>query len=306
MANSNKTSQKQTRQKSAILATFIALFQAVIYVSSFENLEINVMIFDILALIAGSTIVMLMAIINDKKGIGSTSIFILITVVVGQISNCINIIIAVGENKLFFAIVMLIFVYVAVILIYVIIDRAEYRIPYLQLNIKSIYSSKSYFPIKINCTNVSPIMFTSAMFSILIAFMILVIGIFVTDPDVLNDAKLFLNNDYFNLILYSIMLLFFCIFMAFTMINPSKISDEMEKNNECLAYLNPGVTTKAYLTNYVLLFSIIDGLILILAICGPIFVCIQAGYGFRFGFQISSIFFMAGMIIKFIEEFAFE
>jgi len=136
---------------------------------------------------------------------------------------------------------------VLVVMAVVIVTRGQRRIPVQQAKRivgRRIYSGQSsYFPLRVNYAGVIPIIFASSllMFPGTLAQFFPAVGFLRAFRDWLSPSS------WLYMVLYSLLIVFFCYFWTATQFDPIKISNDMKKNGTFIPGKRPGKPTAEFL-----------------------------------------------------------
>jgi len=136
---------------------------------------------------------------------------------------------------------------VLVVMAVVIVTRGQRRIPVQQAKRivgRRIYSGQSsYFPLRVNYAGVIPIIFASSllMFPGTLAQFFPAVGFLRAFRDWLSP------DSWLYMVLYSLLIVFFCYFWTATQFDPIKISNDMKKNGTFIPGKRPGKPTAEFL-----------------------------------------------------------
>jgi preprotein translocase subunit SecY len=125
---------------------------------------------------------------------------------------------------------------------------------------------QSHLPLKVNMAGVIPAIFASSLllFPSTIATWF---GQGTDAPDWLQDVALFLGpGQPLHLLLFAILIIFFCFFYTALMFNPKEIADNLKKSGAYLPGIRPGDSTARYIDTVVTKLTVVGGLY-ITAVC---------------------------------------
>ncbi len=238
----------------------------------------------ILTLTAGTAFVMWLGEQITEKGIGNgISLIIMAGIVAGMPSAIINTVRLVKTGELgIFTVILLLVLMVAVVAIIVYVETAQRRIPvqYAKRVVgRRMYGGQSTFlPLKINTSGVIPPIFASSiiMFPATIAN-------FIQHPIMKKISAMLNPTGWLYIVLYVILIFFFCYFYTAIVFNPVDVADNMKKFGGYIPGIRPGKWTADYIDK-VLTRITLGGAIYVSAICVlPTFLITKFGVPFYFG-----------------------
>lgn len=224
----------------------------------------------------GALIVIAMGKFVDKHGISKGMSLILLTNIISTLPGSFkNLYIAFVPNKTTPMIWSLV-VTVSIVVLFVVVislQNGEKRIPIQHAGQTRAAHKINYLPIKLNLSNVMPVIFTSSIFQV-----ILLISNFVDNATLDYVAKFFNMGNWFDLenpifmlgiIPYFILIVSFAYFYSAFSFDPEQISDNLKKQNIVIVGVRPGVLTMEYLQRQLRSFIFLGALMLTLVILIP-------------------------------------
>lgn len=276
----NRISAGSIQKKIRILTCIFAIINAFIRSETLEyNLYINdsvvlTKIVVICTMTAGSFLVLWLAEQNSVKGIGGAALIILVNIVrnISQIisgnilgfwSGTLS-----GNGDIDKMIILLIIGFLG-IMIMVIFEASEIRLPVQRVMIDSEMATDSYIAIKMNPAGTQPMMYVMAFYFLPYLLFQLLSVVFPDNHVIQNIAENIDLNRPVGLALYIGMFVFLTIALAYIQINPSDMASQMEEKGDCVVGFYPGKETEYYLKNVVISHSIISAAVLSIFIGGP-------------------------------------
>lgn len=228
-----------------------------------------------LVMTAGSAFVMWLADLITRRGVGNGTSLI---IVVGILTTLPTQAVAVwdqfitnrtsGVDILKFVIIALLYVLVLVGVVYS--QLATRKIPIQYANRQG--KTDSNIPLKLNSSNVIPVIFASTLMSIPTS----IIGVMGLTPESSALAywfdQIFTNTNIIGFILYVVLIYLFTFFYAFLMINPQNMADNLQKSNAYIPGVKPGTDTEAFIARLLFKVTIIGSTLLVLLAIIPIIV----------------------------------
>lgn len=204
----------------------------------------------ILALTAGSTLLMWMGEEINQKGIGNGISILLFAGIVSRFPrDVIRYHESFKRGGLFYAYVPIAYVLMAAMIVFIVwLDNSERRIPVVYA--KRVVGRKMYggqstnLPIKVNISGVMAIIFASSILSLPPT-----IEMFIKNPG--KGARTFFNlfdsQSWFYGILYFLLIMFFGYFYSTIQYNPIEMANTLRRNNGSIPGIRPGKPTSDYI-----------------------------------------------------------
>ncbi len=215
-----------------------------------------------LQMTAGAFLILWLATRNGKYGIGGQTILIF--------TNMLDSIVSVFEKIKIKDALPIILVGVIAMLITLIFENSEFRIPMQRISIHSIYSDKNYIAIKLNPIGMMPVMFTSAFFMIPMYLCMAIMATNPTNETVIAFCSGMTTDSLVGVITYIIILYALTITFSLVMIGPKSMAEGLSKGGDSITGLRAGRKTKQYLTKVVLALSFVSATFMAIAIGFPL------------------------------------
>lgn len=243
-----KTSPKKTQKLTLILTVCIAIFQAVISVIDMRyrvsgNMLLFAQVISIVEMVTGAMIIMWLCSRNKKYGIGGQSALIYINIIDG-------IIVTILRHKPQQLIVPIL-ISIGVMVIVIIMENAEIRIPVQRISIHNIYADKNYLAIKLNPIGVMPAMFSTAFFMIPKLLLELLTWMFPTNTVILLLQENMALDKPIGIVTYIIILFSLTIGFSRVFINPKEITEQYLKSGDSLLNIHAGKDTRKYISKVI-------------------------------------------------------
>ncbi len=287
MSRDGEDGRKKMNTITRWLTVGLSLFESVAMCIGFRNqliLELNALnvIVVVASLTAGSCLLMWLGEQINEKGVGNGISIVLLINILSRVPQDM---ITLYENfvtgktiaRATLAWIIIIAVILAVVVLTLILNGAERRIPvqYSQKMVgrRLVGGNASNIPLKINTSGVIPIIFASSLMSfpqIIIAFVGKTPGGFWG-----KIIKMLSSSNWFNpadwlstvgLILYIVLVVFFAYFYTSITFNPIEVADNMKKQGGFIPGIRPGKATENYL-NSVLKYIIFIGAVGLVIVC---------------------------------------
>lgn len=270
LAKDGKAGEKLYKRLNYIAAEILAIFQTIPIVIGFGNYGLLIenttkykIIISIL-IILGSTILMFLGNLIDKKGIGQGISLILLINILSRIPNDITTIInKFIINKPIWSQILTIFItfiiIIAIIIIVLYLQDGERRIKTQYASQlkgqKALKSNKSnYIPLKVNISNVMPIIFTTSVFQ---CYILITTFLNVSIDSIFGKiSNLFNTSNWFNIdnpintlgyIIYIALIFLFGFFYSEVAFDTEKITKNLKESDGVIIGIRPGKETEQYL-----------------------------------------------------------
>ena len=272
MAKSGKKGRAQMDRVTRYLGVVLAFVQGY-FIVQYMNKAYNSMLVDnpgflsysYIALIftAGTMFLLWLGDQITTKGVGNgVSVIIFSGIVADLPSNIRTVystyITADSQNWLMFIIYLL--MYVAIIILVVVMDTAERRIPIQASTAQRINKSKgdlNHLPLKINSASVIPVIFAGALIQ----------GPLIISSWFNGKIYTFLSGlfDFSNplfLAFYGLLVILFTFFYTNLQVNPEKIAEDLGKDGQYIPGVRPGAETKTYVSTVLNRITVLGALLL--------------------------------------------
>jgi len=256
----------------------------------------------ILTFTSGSAIIMWMGEQITEFGIGNGISIILFASIVARIPNSIVTTVRnVGSGELqWWAAVLMLIGILAIIVLIVIVNDAERRIPvqYSKRVVgRKMYGGQStHLPMKVNMSGVLPIIFAQS-----IAAIPATICAFVTKwKDSWLMTHVFDTNTWVYALIYFLLIIFFSYFYATIQFNPIEVSNNLKKNGGYIPGYRPGKPTSEFLQRVLNKITLFGAIYLGIVAIVPIFVSMFSNIGTKTGFSFggTSIIIVVGVALE--------
>ncbi len=237
----------------------LALFQAFIYAQGMNFTAKGSLLFfykviAVAEMVAGAMLILWLSDRNKRYGIGGQTALIYVNILDGILS-------AVSGQEIG-RLGIPIAVSLVMILVVVVMENAEKRIPVQRISIHNIYADKNYLAIKLNPAGVMPVMFSTAFFTLprlLIAALAL---LFPEHPTVLWWLEHMTLTRLPGIIVYLVMLYILTVGFSLIFIAPKDMTEQFLKSGDSILNLHAGRDTKRYLTREVLIFGFLSATVM--------------------------------------------
>ena len=313
MAKSGKKGRQQmdriTRYMGVVLALVQGYFIVQLLSSQYEMVDNpGFMSYAYIALIftAGTMFLLWLADQITTKGIGNGVSIIIFAGIVAEMPTNLQLVYNtfIGENATSsfgvagFVIYCLMFI--AIIVLVVLMQMAERRIPIQQSTSQRLNKSKgdlNHLPLKINSASVIPVIFASALIQ----------GPQIIASWVNTDAYNFLSNlcDFTNpwfLVFYAVLIILFTFFYTNLTVDPDKMAEDLGKQGQYIPGVRPGSETKEYVSKVLNRITCLGAILLTFIALLPYVVSNLTGLSQRAALGGTGIIIVVGVAMDTIKE----
>ncbi len=250
-----KKSPKKTNQQVLGMTLFFAVIQSVLEVRKLQFAVAPEELFMARTIastemIAGVMIIIWLSTRNKQYGIGGQTAIIF--------TNILDGIRATISQATWDAIKIPLLISIVVMVIMLIMENAELRIPLQRISIHNIYADKNYLAIKLNPIGVMPAMFSTAFFMVPQLLVSLLNWIFPTNETILWWKEHMVLTEPLGVAVYIGVL--YCLTIGFSrvFINPQELTEQFLKSGDSLENIRAGKDTKRYLSKAITRVSLVS------------------------------------------------
>lgn len=241
----SKISPKKTNRISLGLTLIIALVQAIVRVMELQfrvdgHMLVAARCVSVVEMITGAMIILWLCNRNKLYGIGGQSALIFVNIVDG-----INATMRMHDAK---QLLMPLLIALGVMMIVIIMENSEMRIPVQRISIHNIYADKNYLAIKLNPIGVMPAMFSTAFFMIPRLFLNLIGLLFPENATIFWMQENMSLDKPLGIVVYMALLYTLTIGFSRVFINPREITEQYLKSGDSLLNIHSGEDTQKYIS----------------------------------------------------------
>ncbi|USS91371.1 accessory Sec system protein translocase subunit SecY2 [Fructilactobacillus carniphilus] len=297
-----RLSQKAVGTIQKLLTLIFAILQAVMTAFLFLKYkpdyfgysEALFYLFILMILVAGAMLIVWMADLNAKFGIGGTSIFI----IPGLIKSLPNVLNSGRTEPLHFSILgwlIVLLIVLAFVYISVFMNNSETRIEIQRININNRLTN-SYIPIKVLVSGAMPFMFALSLFSIP--------SILFAQSNLETSflTTLFSFHNWQGIFTYGVIIVILGYGFAFVNFQPSNIAKSLKKSGDYIMDVTPGITTEKYLTNKLFIMAFLGNVFMLAVALIPLIIGLFYGPATNFSFLFGSILILVTMLDGIFQE----
>jgi preprotein translocase subunit SecY len=268
---SGKRSPKQINRVMMCLMLILAVVQSVWRLGSLEFVAMEggrlflVKVAAAAEMVAGAFIILWLAENNKRYGIGGQTALILVNILDGLMGTL--------EGATLSNLVLPLFVSAFVMVLVIVMENSEVRIPLQRISIHNIYADRNYLAFKLNPIGIMPVMFTSAFFMLPQMALAGLIYLFPENLVFQLWKEQMTLTQPLGIATYIIILYGLTIGFSMVFVNPSDLTEQFLKSGDSILGLHPGKDTKRYLTRVLLAISF--GSATMMAVCLGVPMCLQ-------------------------------
>ena len=263
----SKVSPTKMTKISLVITLVIAMLQAAMRVNEIQfsvtgNMLYVAKMVALVEMVTGAVVIFWLASRCKRFGLGGQSVLILANVI-DSVRTMLS-----GYDMDVLAVPLVISLFVMIVT--VIMENAEMRIPVQRISIHNIYADKNYMAIKMNPIGVMPAMFSTAVFMLPQMIMAFLTWIF---PD--NNRLAWCEENMsltrpLGIATYIVILYILSMVFARVFINPSDITVQYLKSGYSIVNLHAGQETKKYLSRSINRISFVSATLMSVCLVLPI------------------------------------
>ncbi len=281
---------------SVILAFFYAFMRSLEldYIKSKYFDLTGLHIIAILSFMIGALIIIGLININKAHGIGQQLPIILFNIIDGLYTTISGNFNSINGN--------LLVICGAAIVIAVIMENTEVRIPIQRVSIDNEYAEKNYLAFKLNPIGVMPIMFSTTVF-ILFKYILSFIKMLQPENQSLIWIYAHMNmSERFGIWVYLVIVLLFTIVFSFLMLSPGDLARNLQRSGDSIVNVYAGKPTLRYFRLMLLLLSTMSGFVMASCIGISLLMGLQADMNQQLAMLPSSIMMLVSMFANLFSE----
>jgi preprotein translocase subunit SecY len=220
-------------------------------------------------MVAGVMIILWLSERNKKYGIGGQTTLIF--------ANIIDSILSSMSSHTGSELVVPLVVSAAVMLVMLVMENTQKRIPVQRISIHNIYADKNYLAFKLNPIGVMPVMFSTAFFMIPQLLLQLLGKLFPKNDTIAYLAENIVLTRIPGIIVYLLIIYILTIIFSIVFLSPADITEQFLKSGDSILNLHAGKDTKKYLMREVRRISMISATVMALCVGVPLFLQLAGG-----------------------------
>lgn len=286
-----KTSPKKVNRISVMLTLAFGIIQAFFQVPTLKFNVINdlfpVEIIAILEMVTGAMFIMWMSDRIAKYGLGGRMIFALVNILERFMSTLSS---HTAENLAFPLIMSAV-----VMIIMMILENAEKRIPVQRISIHNIYADKNYMAVKLNPVGVMPVMFSTIFFMLPKLVVFVLRSLFPNHLGIIwwqNNLSLTCP---LGIAVYIACLYLLTIIFAMVMLNPKEITEQFLKSGDSIVDIHAGRDTRRYLRGVMCRLSVFSATVMSVCVGVPLVLQLEGNIDSTLAMLPSSVMMLTGL-----------
>lgn len=245
-------------------------------------------------MVAGSMVIIFLCSQNKRYGLGGQTIIILANILRSITTNI--------SDYSIEEIIIPLLLSLIVMLVVILMENTEFRIPLQRISIHNIYADKNYLAIKMNPVGVMPAMFSSAFFLLPQLAVMLILYFFPDNIVLLLWQKELSLTRIPGIVVYLIILYILTICFSFLFINPKDITEQFLKSGDSLLNIHMGKETQRYLRGTMLRISLFSATVMAVCLGIPLYLQYLGRIEGTLNTLPSSIMMLTGVICTLLRE----
>ena len=241
----------------------------------------------VITLTGGTVFLMWLGEQITARGIGNGTSLIIFSGIVANLPSGVAALLELGRKGLLspFVIVGVLALAIAVVAFIVFFERAQRRLliqyPKRQIGMKITQGESSHLPLKLNTSGVIPPIFASSLLLLPLTVANFSAG---KGPDWFNGIVAMLGHGKpLFLLLYALLIIFFCFFYTSIMFNPKDTAENLKKSGGFILGIRPGDQTAEYLDRILTRITVIGAAYIVIICLIPEMIVGYSGIPFYFG-----------------------
>ena len=301
-----KRSPGQSNRKILVLASFLAVVQALIGAGkmqyrSYGNLRVTELwLLTAAVLVGGSFLIRWLVGRNTAWGIGGQALIILVNILGNLRTMAAEVIRTAGERPV--RLLLILAAGLVIVLAMLFLEGGEFRNTVRRIGINNLYAADDYIAIRLTPAGTMPVMYVMSFFT-LPYYVLLVLRIFLPGGAWIDEGLSVLNlNQTAGVWIFGGLLLVLTVVLSVIMVGPGEIARNLKQQGDYLDYMEPGRETALHLFGQTVTAALFSGVVTWLLVIPPLFV--RAAQGSSSGLYMAPMTIMvaAGMAAELLEE----
>lgn len=295
-----KISPRKTNRMILAGTLLLAVVQAVLHIRELEYADVGSPLFfvhtvTVVQMVTGVMIIIWLSERNKKYGIGGQTALIFVNIVDGIVASLSGHSIEEIGVPLLLSLML--------ILVVVVMENAELRIPLQRISIHNIHADKNYLAIKMNPIGTMPVMFSTAFFMIP---QLLINGLFILFPN--NTHFLWWKENLvltrpLGIVIYILIIFGLTIGFAMLFVSPKELTEQFLKSGDCLLNIHAGQDSRQFLTRVLFRISILSASVMSLCLGFPLLLQYMGNLDSTLVMLPSSFMLLTGMWCSLYQEY---
>lgn len=301
-----KRSPGQSNRKILVLASFLAVVQALIGAGkmqyrSYGNLRVTELwLLTAAVLVGGSFLIRWLVGRNTAWGIGGQALIILVNILGNLRTMAAEVIRTAGERPV--RLLLILAAGLVIVLAMLFLEGGEFRNTVRRIGINNLYAADDYIAIRLTPAGTMPVMYVMSFFT-LPYYVLLVLRIFLPGSAWIDEGLSVLNlNQTAGVWIFGGLLLVLTVVLSVIMVGPGEIARNLEQQGDYLDYMEPGRETALHLFGQTVTAALFSGVVTWLLVIPPLFVRVAQGSSSGLYMAPMTIMVAAGMAAELLEE----
>ena len=301
-----KRSPGQSNRKILVLASFLAVVQALIGAGKMQyrpygNFRMTELwLLTAAVLVGGSFLIRWLVGRNTAWGIGGQALIILVNILGNLRTMAAEVIRTAGERPV--RLLLILAAGLVIVLAMLFLEGGEFRNTVRRIGINNLYAADDYIAIRLTPAGTMPVMYVMSFFT-LPYYVLLVLRIFLPGSAWIDEGLSVLNlNQTAGVWIFGGLLLVLTVVLSVIMVGPGEIARNLEQQGDYLDYMEPGRETALHLFGQTVTAALFSGVVTWLLVIPPLFA--RAAQGSSSGLYMAPMTIMvaAGMAAELLEE----
>lgn len=224
---------------------------------------------NILFLLAGAFVIMWLSNMNSEYGIGGMMVILLCNILTGSVATLTKFII---DDKVHFSILLWIvigFLLAFIMLLGIIMDQAEFRLPIRQVGLPQEYQKDAYLLLKLNPSGGVAVMYGMTFMTLPVIFASELLKVFPKAVILTYIVKELVLTKLAGVLTYLFLIYILTYLFSFINIDPESVAKSLQKNGDYFPGVKPGKDTLSYLKSKVRLIAHFASIFMTIFAGGP-------------------------------------
>lgn len=301
-----KRSPGQSNRKILVLASFLAVVQALIGAGKMQyrpygNLRATELwLLTAVVLVGGSFLIRWLVGRNTAWGIGGQALIILVNILGNLRTMAAEVIRTAGVRPV--RLLLILAAGLVIVLAMLFLEGGEFRNTVRRIGINNLYAADDYIAIRLTPAGTMPVMYVMSFFT-LPYYVLLVLRIFLPGSAWIDEGLSVLNlNQTAGVWIFGGLLLVLTVVLSVIMVGPGEIARNLEQQGDYLDYMEPGRETALHLFGQTVTAAFFSGVVTWLLVIPPLFARAVQGSSSGLYMAPMTIMVAAGMAAELLEE----
>lgn len=263
----SQVSPKTMNRMSSMMTFAIAILQALVQVTQLKFSVAGKMLqgaktLAIVEMVTGVMVILWLSKRNEKYGVGGRMVL--------GLANILERITTTVLHHSIENLAVPLLISMVVMIIALVMENTEKRIPVQRISIHNIYADKNYMAIKLNPVGVMPVMFSTAVFMLPQLLLSLLGNLFPYHEGILWWRMNLTLSKPLGIVIYILCEYLLTIGFSFLMLSPKDIMEQFLKSGDSIVNLHAGRDTRRYLQGTVWRISLLSATVMGVCIAVPL------------------------------------